>query len=194
MTNDAMTGEAGPAERTKVAVSEHTDRYGRPLSPDPEAERLETNPAAMHVVVMDPVSERLWAHRAGAGVDWHDRGRWTTNFVLYVPRGYRTGSDRWGIGYSDDTSIWNQGPGLPRKAGRSAFLYELPSVIDNYGGTAAERQRNLEDGVEETAAVGDVVLLITGCRELGDRGERTLWRIVPVGHGGQWLGLELVQR
>jgi hypothetical protein len=180
--------------RRVTAVDGTTDRYGRELSPDPEAERLETNPAQVHFIPMHPTKEILRAQKAGAGIDWHDRGHWATDVVLYVPRGNRTGSDRWKVGYLDDTAIWNQGPGLPRKAGRHGFVFELSTAItaDPRMSSAADRERNLARGMEPTVAVGDLLLL--ECVRDGRLVEQTLWRVVPSGWGGQWIDVELVQR
>jgi hypothetical protein len=171
---------------TEATVDATTDRYGRPLDPAPTAERLETDPSQVHVILMAPAKERLWAKERGHGVAWHDDGRWSAENVVVV------GGKRYGIGYCDDTSTWNQGPGLPRKQGRDAFLYGLSSVIDNHGGTGAEMQRLRSRGLVVEARDGDHLLLITGSAALGVGPESTLWLLTVNRYG--YAELELVQR
>jgi hypothetical protein len=172
-------------------INEGTDRWGRVLDPAPEAERLETTPSEVHLVLMEPTKERLWAHEKGAGVPWHDQGRWTTDTVVVLPRrgGY---GPRFGLGYLDDTATWNQGPHLPRKQGRDAFLFGLSSVIDNHGGTAAEMERLQARGLVVNAQLGDHLLILTGHAALGVMAEKTLWKITA-DHSGH-PRLQLVQR
>jgi hypothetical protein len=171
-----------------VVRDETTDAYGRPLSPDPEHERVETTPAALHVVLMQPNRYRVHAQQGGYGVCWHDRGDWETGHVVLL------NGARYGIGYCDDTSIWNQGPGLPRKGGRQAYLFGLASVIDNHGGTGAEMRALRAQGLVSEAQAGDVLALV--CMDGTESGETTLWRIECRARGRSWGDpkLELIQR
>jgi hypothetical protein len=167
-----------------ATVDATTDRYGRPLSPDPDAVRVETDPAAVHQVDLGRPRQYRSAIEAGAGVDWYDRHAWTTETVLHVPRGHRTGSDRWGIGYLDDAAVVNHGEGRARTQGRHLFLFEHASCI------SAEP---LPEAPAVTARVGDLVIL--RCLDLdGTVAETVAARIVPTGWGGAWLTLQLVQR
>jgi hypothetical protein len=168
-------------------VDKTTDRYGRPLDPTPEAERLETNPSRVHIVLMDPKKERVWAKERGHGVNWYDQGMWSSEAVIVVS------GTRYGVGYCDDTSTWNQGPGLPRKQGRDAFLYGLSSVIDNHGGTGAEMERLRGRGLVVEAQAGDHLLLVTAPSGVGtEPSEQTLWHLTVNRYG--YAQLRLVQR
>jgi hypothetical protein len=175
-----------------AVITSETDRFGRPLSPDPVAIPAPTNPVGVHVIPMCRPDEYRWAKKAGAGVDWHDRGRWRTEHVLHLPL---PGGDRWIAGYEDDTAIVNHGEGAARTIGRSLWAIADSSCISAHPdmGTAGDIRRWKANGQWHEAAFGDLVIL--ECREDdGELFERVAVRLVPKGWGGQWLGLELVQR
>ena len=77
--------------------------------------------------------------------------------VLTLPhRGYRK---RFGLGFvpkGDEGRQVFQGEMVP---GPWAYAFGLCSVIDNHGGTGAERQRNLEAGTEHDVEAGDTVII-----------------------------------
>jgi hypothetical protein len=177
---------------SEIAITEQTDRYGRPLSPDPVALRVETDPVGVHVLPMTWSRYALRDLEVGAGIDWHERGRWVTEHVLHVP--LREG-DRWFVGYCDDTAIVNHGPGAARTQGRSLYAYADSSCItaDPETGTAADIRRWQANRQWHEARVGDLVILQCFDPD-GQLDETIAARLVPHGWGGGWLALELVQR
>lgn len=182
-----------------IKIDETTDRFGRPLSPDPEATRVETNPVGVHIVPMTPDRYALADRAAGAGVSWHDRGKWESGHVLQVP--VRDDEHaRWFVGYQDDRAIVNHGEGRSRTRGRSLYVFQDSSCIAAHPemGTAADIRRWKAAGQWHEAQVGDLVILQcydenqeTGVVELV---ETVAARIVPAGHAGSHIDLELVQR
>lgn len=173
-------------------VDETTDRYGRPLGPDPEALRVETDPVGVHIIRMQRPDEYRWAKERGHGVQWFDRHTWKSPEVLHVPL---RGGDRWFVGYLDDQAIVNQGEGMPRIQGRSLYTYADSSCIAAHPemGTAADIKRWKALQQWHEARVGDLVIL--RCYDLdGTLVETVAARLVLEGYGKTHLGLELVQR
>lgn len=64
---------------------------------------------------------------------------------------------RWGVGAVPRGSEGRQVDGGPMVPGPWAYVYALSTVIDNYGGTAAESERKLAAGTEHRVAAGDLV-------------------------------------
>lgn len=172
-------------------IDSTTDRYGRPLSPDPEATRAETRPVGVHIIPMTWNRYALHDAAAGAGISWHDRGKWTTEHVLHVE--LRNGS-RWLIGYQDDTAIVNHGEGMPRTQGRNLYTFADSSAISAHPGqgTAGDIARWKAAGQWHEARPGD--LLVLQCTNpAGELVETVAARLTTKGHGGGWLGLQLVE-
>jgi hypothetical protein len=183
---------SGGESVTHLTVNETTDRYGRPLVPDPEAIRVETDPAGVHVLPMTWDRYALADLEAGAGIGWHDRGHWVSEHVLHVPL---HGGDRWFVGYLDDTAIVNHGEGRPRTKGRSLYAYADSSCIAAHPemGTAADIRRWQANRQWHEARVGDLVVLQCFDPD-GQLDETVAARLTTTGWGGTHLDLELVQR
>ena len=73
-----------------------------------------------------------------------------TEHVIHVGN-YR----RYGIGAVPRGASARKEQGGPMVPGPWAYVYGLSSVIDNHGGTGAERQRKLAEGTEHDVAEGD---------------------------------------
>lgn len=63
---------------------------------------------------------------------------------------------RLGIGYVPPTAAARRTTGGELVPGPWVYTYPLASIIDNYGGTAAESARKLAEGTEYEAKVGDL--------------------------------------
>jgi hypothetical protein len=75
-----------------------------------------------------------------------------TEHVIHVGN-YR----RYGIGAVPRGSEARKVTGGPMVPGPWAYVYGLSSVIDNHGGTGAERARKLAEGTEHDIAEGDLL-------------------------------------
>jgi hypothetical protein len=64
-----------------------------------------------------------------------------------------------GIGYVDTNRWYNQGEGRPTTLGPDLHAYGRAGVIDNYGGTAGEIEREGAQGLVIRADIGDIFLM-----------------------------------
>ena len=69
------------------------------------------------------------------------------------------GHNRFGVGFIPEGSEGRQVKYGPMVPGPWAFAFGLCSVIDNFGGTGAERKRNLAAGTEHDVEDGDSVTI-----------------------------------
>jgi hypothetical protein len=77
--------------------------------------------------------------------------------VLTLPhRGYRK---RFGLGFVPEGHEGRQSFMGEMVPGPWAYAFGLCSVIDNHGGTGAERQRNLAANLEHDVEAGDTVII-----------------------------------
>ena len=68
-----------------------------------------------------------------------------------------------GLVATDDDLHYNQGPGLPTKAGAHMAAYGLAGVIDNHGGSARELAEADAKGLTIRAKIGDLLELDGRC-------------------------------
>jgi hypothetical protein len=64
-----------------------------------------------------------------------------------------------GLVYTDADSWRNDGPGMPRLFGASLSAYGVAGVIDNYGGTGAEIERERRESRLIEAEEGDLLVM-----------------------------------
>lgn len=85
----------------------------------------------------------------------------TTEHVLNITgtkRSDRRG--RYGVGFCGPEHTCRRVHGGPVLPGPYGYVFQLCTVIDNFGGTRAERERNLAAGIEHDVVMGDYVFLL----------------------------------
>lgn len=90
-------------------------------------------------------------------IDRRDDRSVRTDHVIRVKGARATSSGRYRMGGVPRGASGRQVDGGPLVPGPWAYVYELPSVIDNHGGTGAESARMRSAGTEHDLVPGDVV-------------------------------------
>jgi hypothetical protein len=80
-----------------------------------------------------------------------------TEHKLRIAGADQSSMSRWGIGAVPRGQSARQVDGGPLVPGPWAYLFQLASVIDNYGGSGAESARERAAGLQHDAKPGDVV-------------------------------------